>query len=73
MSQGTRRPHTLAPWRKVVDIKYRLRCKKFCFYCIEDFSGSLEGARGTPLLRLAPKAVRASTVSPAKESGSLPS
>lgn len=31
----------------LVDVKHRLRCEKFCFYCIEDFSGSLEGARWT--------------------------
>lgn len=31
----------------LVDVKHRLRREKFCFYCIEDFSGSLEGARWT--------------------------
>lgn len=41
----------------------RLRCKKFCFYCIEDFSGSLEGARWTHLLPPAPKVVQASFLS----------
>lgn len=57
-------------WHKVMNVKHRLRCKNVCFYCIEDFSGSLEAARWTHLfLPLAPKAVQTQMVCATTRSG----